>query len=234
MTMIFVLLSVGVTHNMAFGVPITIDAIEDAGQYLGETAYLQIVDTTSHSVSASDTTKWNSVSDVNTYATAIGLAYWLRVESAGNIWSSDQIVGDTLSGLHAGTYRITPIGGAFERDSFAWSEWQGWWWEMHVKATGDSTDYILGAPPSGSSNGGYATSEEAFDAARGYYLDFDIAEGDSLYFWIQDYDFLNSYGNTIDNSGGLTFEVTKIPEPATMLLLGLGLMGIPGIRRFMK
>ena len=71
-------------------------------------------------------------------------------------------------------------------------------------------------------------------AVSNYYLDLTVPEGGSLTFWIKDFDFSNNTGDTIDNFGSLTFEVTPVPEPATILLLSLGLIGIPGIRRFIK
>jgi hypothetical protein len=242
-TVMFVLLSMGVS-DMAFVVPITNDDMKDAGQYMRGEVYPGIVgiDNAPHPVSA-DTIGWNSNSDADSFANAINIPHWLQVESAVNIWSADQFVDDSLSGLHAGTYRITPIDWAFERDSLNWSNGQGRRWEMNVKATED--DYILGGPLIDSSNGGYDEPEGAFIAVSGYYLDSNIAEGGSnvaedglLNFSINDI-------NSINNFGKLTFEFTKIPEPAaiefakipepaTILLLGLGLMGIQGIRRFRK
>lgn len=227
------LLSLVVATGFAFGTSITLDAIEDAGQYPGQAAYVEFQPNGPIITTQDVAIKWASAPAVYDYASSKSIN-WSSLESAGNIWSSDTVVGDSLA-VTPGTYRITPIGGAFEFDSFGWSNWQGWWWEMHVQVTGNPTDYILGAPPSGSSADiGYATPGDALTAVSNYYLDLTVPEGGSLTFWIKDFDFIHNTGDTIDNFGSLTFEVTPIPEPVTILLLSLGLIGIPGIRRFIK
>ena len=223
-------LSMGMVTGLAFGNLITLDAKEDAGQSPGQAAYLRFnVNNVLLPVSSTDT-PFTSASDVYNYASGKGISIWL-LESAGNIWSPDQVVGESLTGLHAGTYRMSPLSGAYrayQYDSFEWSNNlndRKWRWEMHIQAINgqgvNENDYMLG------STNPFNTADEAFNAASGSHLDISIAEGGSLKFWIYD-------TNSIDNSGGLSINVAAVPEPATILLLSLGLIAIPGIRRLIK
>ena len=224
-------LSMGMVTGLAFGtlITLTLDAKEDAGQSPGHSAYVRFVaendvNNVLHTVLPTTVLPFTAASYYN-YASDQGISNWL-LESVGNIWSSDQVIGEFLTGLHAGYYRMSPLGGAYQYDSFGWSadpNDQKWRWEMHIQAINglDVNDYILG------STNPFDTADDAFNAASGSYHDINIAEGGSLRFWIWDV-------NSIDNSGWLSINVTALPEPATILLLGLGLAALRGIRILRK
>jgi len=222
-------LSTGMATGLAFGnlITLTLDAKEDAGIFPGQAAYLRFVaendvNNVLLTVLPSTNLPFTSAS-YHDYAFNQGLSNWL-IESAGNIWSSDQIIGESLTGLQAGIYRMSPSGGAYQYDSFGWSpdtDDQKWRWEMHIQAINglNINDYILG------STNPFDTTDAAFNAASGSFLDVHMDEGGSLRFWIWD-------DNSIDNTGSLSVKVTAIPEPATILLLSLGLATIAGIRKY--
>jgi len=221
--MIFVLVSMGMERGLAFGTLFTLDAREDAGEYPGQGAYLRFVDNQNVNnvlltVAPTDP-PFVSGSDVLNYASSKGLSNWL-LTSAGNIWSSDLIVGESLSGLHAGIYRVSPVEGAYMYDSFGWNQTykDKYWWELHIKAS-NGIYYMLG------SFDGKTSAHSAFQAVQGSFIDIPLAEGSSLSFWLWDW-------NSIDNSGGLSFSVTPIPEPSTLTLLGIGMLFL--IRRIRK
>lgn len=222
-------LSMGAVTGLAYGslITLTLDAKEDAGKFPGEAAYLRFVaenDVTNVLLTVLPTTNLPFTSAAyDDYASNQGLSNWL-IESAGNIWSSDLIIGESLTGLQAGTYRMSPSGGAYQYDSFGWSPDpydQKWRWEMHVQAINglNVNDYILGFTKP------FDTADAALNAAVGSYLDINMDTGGSLRFWIWDV-------NSIDNTGLLSVKVTAIPEPATILLLSLGLATIAGIRKY--
>jgi hypothetical protein len=234
---LFVISLVGVLQSPAFGFPMTIDAIDDAGQEAGQPAYVQfVVDPSGVTLTTITTVKvpsrWTSSTEVKSYAgdpqNNIPGAWFLQ--SAGNIWSSDTIVGDPFTADHAGVYRISPVEGAFQYDSFIWSGVAGkWLWQLQIYAVGD-VNYTLGSDVL------YDTAALALKANLGKYIDITLAEGGELIFWIADgkLDGNPSERNTIDNSGSLTFDVATapIPEPSTLILVGTGLFFLA--RRFRR
>jgi hypothetical protein len=214
-----------------FAIQMTIDAIEDAGQFPGQGAYLKFVYPSGYyDVNAADP-PWTSSSQVYSYATSHSIPQGWHLESAGNIWSSDKFVGDALTNLHTGIYRISVVSGAFMYDSFGggWSHYGDQWrWQLHIQALRaiqggqivDYLDYVLG------SFDPYNSAGEALQGSLGDYIDIPLAEGGSLIFWIWDNPF------TIDNLGNLAFNVTPIPEPSTLILVGIGLFFL--VRRFRR
>jgi len=233
----FVLVLLGIVKGSAFGFPMTIDAIDDAGQSPNQEAYLKFVYPSGELpiTTAMVPNQWTSSSDVYSYATSHSIPVGWHLESGGNIWSSDKIVGDTLNNLNEGIYRVSVVSGAFMYDSFdeGWSPFENQWrWELHIQALRalvdgeikDYFDYMLG------SFDPYSTADLALQASLGKYIDVPLAEGGSLIFWIWD----NPY--TIDNSRSVTFSVSNvtpvIPEPSTLILVGTGLLFL--VRRFRK
>ena len=228
--LIFAFLSLGITNGFvfAYSTQITLDARDDAGLYPGEPAFLQFRSDGKYYDGPSSDPGWTHYRNVDplvldplsveTFASNAGIPGPWVLESAGNVWSSDKIVGESLTGLHAGTYRVTPIGAAF---SYSFSDnppYDKFWWQLSVLAhnvyvNGQlENDYsaIVGSTTP------YDSAADALQANLGNYADITVAEGASFAFWIWDW-------NSIDNSGSLTFNVRQIPEPSTFLLLTVGL-----------
>ena len=232
---LFVISLTGVLQSPAFGM--TINGIDDAGQYAKQDAYVQfVVDPTGAFLATVTTTdapnQWTSSSAVYSYATSHSIPGAWFLQSAGNIWSSDKIVGDSFTAPYAGVYRITPVGGAFQYDSFIWSDVAGkWLWQLQIyDDVVGGKNYTLG------SDALYDTAALAFGATLGEYMDITLAEGEQLIFWIADGSLSGppNERNTIDNAGSLTFNVAlaPIPEPSTFIFIGTGLLLLAG--RFRK
>ncbi len=226
------LFSLGMISNLAFGYSIHLNAMDDAGQYPDQGAYLEFNNVLDNN--ANNGPVWTTPQDVYDYAYNENLSSPWTLESAGNVWSQqDMIVGETLLNLHSGTYRISPLNIIYQalvRDNFGWSDSNGlWWWEMEIQARNvyvngqheDYWDYKLG------SSSPYPSAQAALAAAIGQYIDVTLAEGGSLIFWIFD-------SNSIDNSGGLSVNVSAVPAPSAILLFGTGLIALPLFRRYRK
>jgi len=139
--------------------------------------------------------------------------------------------------FEAGTYDVTPIGIAADGAYNAWNPWgyvnmslnRGW-----INAYSFSSDNF---EYSGDLYGvRYATDLLALENAPD--TSFTLASANNVKFFVYDV----NYG---DNIGGISLSINKrisesiieevsVPEPATMLLLGFGLLGLAGIRRKFK
>lgn len=225
MLMLVVFLCIVGTHGVAQGTLLTLDGVGDAGVNPGQAPYLKFVENANTNNILYDAdpaffmtnpNPWTSATQVFAFAANQSPANWNTdwlLASAGNYWSPDTVVGETLAGLQAGTYRITSLAGAFTYDSFNWSPQNDQWrWGMNIRVHGG---YINGQINDYDCTlGSFDPNQLSSDLGR--YLDIRLAEGGSLSFWINDW-------NTIDNGGSLTFSVAPVPEPSTFLLLGVGL-----------
>ena len=223
-------LGLGILQGAACADTLTVYGRTDAGLYPGQGAYLSFVDATDgHLLNTVDPSipAWTSASQIYDYALAHGLANW-QLNAAGDIWSPDLVVGEALTNLPAATYQITPVAGAYMYDGMGWDPaYAGkYWWELQIKANDvllsgvvvPTAYYMLG------SYDWYSSVDAAFAASQSLSKNITLAEGGSLEFWIWDW-------NSIDNSGSLTFQVSAIPEPSTLLLCATGVLMLLARRR---
>jgi hypothetical protein len=217
---IIALFSLSLLLGTAYGTTITVDAMDDAGLLPGPDVYLRFVDASTsdllNEVTSATLPSWTSAQQALDYASSYNNwnTSWL-LSSAGDIWSSDTIVGESLTGLAAGTYTVSPLSGAFTYDSWNWSPDYGkYLWYLNIRVLDNSgnfvSDYQLGSPVT------YPSALEALQASLTSYLNISVPDGGSLNFWIWDV-------NSIDNAGSLTVDVSVIPEPSTLILLSIGL-----------
>lgn len=205
--------------SWSYSVSLTVDAKDDAGASpILPFPFAKFVYPGGELYVSPDEGPFNTKQDVYEYAATEGITDWTLL-SAGHIWSqNDLIVGDYLIGLSSGPYRISVFEGAFMYDSFGWSQYEGQYrWQLHIQARKPSgepfgPDLILG------STNPYSSADEALRDNLGKYVDIDVPQGGSLIFWI--WDDINS----LDNSGSLTFNVTLIPLPSTLILFGTGIL----------
>lgn len=214
----FILFLIMSNSIWAYSVDLTIDSKDDAGiSPILPFPFVKFVYSDGELYVSPNEGPFNSKDDVYNYADSKGITDW-TLQSAGNIWSqSDYIVGDFIIGLTQGPYRVSVLDGAFMYDSFDWSIYSGkYWWQLHIQArkpTGEpyGSDIILG------STNPYNSASEALSDNIGKYVDIYVPSGGSFIFWIYD-------TNSIDNSGSLTFNVTLIPLPSTLILFGSALV----------
>lgn len=162
--------------------------------------------------------------------TTIALAASLLIGAAAQatiitIDSTDPNNGTTLS-LGAGDYRVDLI-----QDQYI--AWNAWGRETGCDGAGQNctrgwiNSYViesieLGRLGVGDSSVRFATAMQAFDTAMPFFFTLSST---------QDVEFFRPDSNFNDNEGGLSLRLTDVSEPATLALLGLGVIAFAALRR---
>ncbi|MRR51508.1 MAG: PEP-CTERM sorting domain-containing protein [Rhodocyclaceae bacterium] len=142
----------------------------------------------------------------------------INISGQQGIWEAWSPLGVTFD---AGSYTVTPVtqatpGALFTAYNFGGG--YGWGTGYGIALSQDDRKYY--------GSGSYSTAEDAFAHAVG--ASFSLTKRQTVYFGVLD----SYYG---DNSGGVSLNITAVPEPETfaLMLAGLGLLGFMARRKRM-
>ncbi|MFH2091070.1 MAG: PEP-CTERM sorting domain-containing protein [Pseudomonadota bacterium] len=130
--------------------------------------------------------------------------------------------------LSAGSYVITPFAGTFT----AWNAWG--------VVNGNENDFpapYASRPPVGWMNSYWIDGVKYFDDMVYYTAEDALANAVTAYITLTEEKIVTFSINdspVTDNWGGMSLNVAPVPEPATLLLFGVGLLGLAGVNRRKK
>jgi hypothetical protein len=165
----------------------------------------------------------------NALAATTGKTNWTYT-SAGNLWTGPSTIYLSVTLPSAGTYKIAPVSGGFNYDSFAWDSaapyYNQYQWLLQIVQEYDAATHNHSQITLGNTST-YSSAAAAFAAVSGLSTYLTVSGPTTLYFYIFD-------NNTIDNAGNLTFSISSVPLPSSLLLVlgGLPAMALFRVRRF--
>lgn len=151
---------------------------------------------------------------------------WL-IESGGDVFNDPGSAIWKSMSLPKGSYELTLTSGAYNLEAYwgkdAWNAYAQIWADYGDGSDGDSFSFGEGFPP-------FNSEGEALEYYDDYVLNIYLAQAADLYFYINDW-------NSVDNAGSsvtLDIKSTAVPEPASLLLVCSGLIGLASFRRKFK
>jgi hypothetical protein len=216
----------------------TVGAVVDAGTSYGQSDYASLTGTiggVSTTVIIPSTVTINNATDAQNIAASFGMSGW-SLNSAGSIYDPAKTsIGITTGPLAAGTYRIsvaTDAASAFTYDSFGWSPtyYSKYLWLLQIMTYTTVSGFDIYQSYTLGTDTLYDSLADAWNANKTLSTTITLAGPTSaLFFWIYD-------TNSLDNLGGLRFNVESVPLPSSVLLTlaGLPAMVLFRIRRYMR